>query len=171
MKFLVLVFLSLFVISAPKKNLDIIDSLSMKAFNDLVKDKNSNFIPVLEEGPNYFYQLLISKIYENDLDVSNDTLYLNINKCKPEYLLINDLVQREIIFSITDISSLKNYQYSFLDTVSIDDINYIEDSNKEFAKAKIPKKKESFFKKYLEPIIITTSGLITIILLLSVRSS
>jgi len=56
-------------------------------------------------------------------------------------------------------------------SVEKESLTYIENSEFNFDKAILPPARQSFFKKYLEPIIVIGSTLVTVLLLFTVRSS
>ncbi|MDC1068921.1 hypothetical protein OAQ99_07160, partial [Candidatus Kapabacteria bacterium] len=96
---------------------------------------------------------------------------IDLVKYKPEYSWVGNKIRRQIDFSMSCFSNNFIANKSFVDTINYEDIEYIEESEFDFDKAVVPKKDGSFFKKYLEPIIIVGSTLVTVFLLFTVRSS
>ncbi len=102
--------------------------------------------------------------------LSNNVIYNPIKDSK-------DLVQR---VAETNLSYLCNrggskilsntYQNREIDTVSIDNIAWLERSELPFAKSALPKQEESWYKKYIAPAVVVTASVITAILLFTVRS-
>jgi hypothetical protein len=158
-----------------RKNIEIIDSLANVSYYELLDSLKqleiNNFSPIFNNSPEYLKTIFISKMYEMNFNKTGDNIDINILKYKPKYKLENDSLKREIIFLISSnyLGIFKNN--IFIDKISKDDINYIEDSEFQFDKAILQKEKSSFWKKYLEPIIIVGSSLITVLLLFTVRSS
>lgn len=158
-----------------KRNIDIIDSLANLSYENLLDSlasKNTiKFIPDFNDPPVYFKSIFISKMYELDFEIAGDSIDINILKYKPKYITENDSVLREINFLLSS-----NYlgileSNSFKDKISEDDIIYVEDSEFQFDKAILRKSKSSFWDKYLEPIILIGSTLVSVLLLFTVRSS
>ena len=86
------------------------------------------------------------------------------------------LMERKFILSgeyqINVLSSTLNadtFHYTLTDTISYDNIDFIENNSLPFTKSKLPD--EPFFPSLLEPVIAITAVAVTVILFFSVRSN
>lgn len=173
--FIISISCNLLFSNVARKNFEIIDSLANQTFLETlekIRKKNiDSFIPVFNDSPEYFKAIFISKMHELDFDLSGDSLKINFLKYKPNYVLNDDSIGRNIEFYLA-CNSLQIYTRKYYeDEFSKASLNYIENSEFQFDKAILPPEKQSFFKKYLEPIIVIGSTLVTVLLLFTVRSS
>jgi hypothetical protein len=172
--------------------LQIIDSLlesgySQILYNYHLNDKDTlNY--VLSDLPNYDYieHILLNTAQKNNIPTRKvnptnpDIHYIKIFPVRIEiiYRAVNDDFIRIITMQMNSAKFLPNGEikntlegkYHFTDTLSENDINFIEDETFPISKGKKEEKKMSFFDKILEPAIIVATSAITVILFFTVRS-
>lgn len=113
-----------------------------------------------------------------DKDLSSVKLIAEQFETKYSLIENEDYVKREIIMRITlymllksgELKRFDDFEIAYSDSVRRSIIPYIENKNLAFTRGEVPEKPKSFFKKILEPAIIVTSALITVIVLFTVRS-
>jgi hypothetical protein len=63
------------------------------------------------------------------------------------------------------------FEEIYQDTVRKEEINQINSEEQTFAKAEIPQEKPTVFEQIIEPLIIVTAAVITVVLLFTIRSN
>ena len=179
-------------LSAPNSNMQIIDSLLVlgytQLFNNYHLEGQDTLDYMFSEMPNYDYfeQLLLNTADNHNIQIrkANPTNvfnhYFKIFPVKIEILYKenNDNYTRTISINMNSAEFLPNgavknnfeHRYTFNDSLSEMDLNYIEDVAFPISKGKKEEKKLSFFDKILEPAIIVATSAITVILFFTVRS-
>lgn len=179
----------------PMRNIDIIDSLLYNYTTQLAQflaDNNIKSIDInLNSHPaeNFLKRNIVQAFAEKGIEVyqfNNDnkdreSLTLTVKEVTVKYQnnSRNDQVNRIFYISISgfirdkDQKLLSIPKSSIIHQDSIDwkDLDEVENSPFDFAKSPRPERKESFFKKIAEPVIIIGSALITLILLFTIRSN
>lgn len=197
-KFFVFIFViflgSLSLFSQTISNKKIIDSVLTEFSNKLIvkceEAKISRISLRYGDSPvNYFSDFINSKIIESKINIyepnslENSTNFLKLKISIPKfeinynYLegenLKRSLLSKFEVFKVDEsgeISLLLQEENAYSDTIINSDIQIIEDPLYPFTKGKIPKKKSNFFDEILEPAIIVSASLISVILFFSVRS-
>lgn len=159
-------------------NYNVLDSLSKSQSIDIantIKNNNLSEFEVHFKGP--FNPIIYKSNLINTLDSLNllnvsgaDSVNIDLIKYGVNYYLTdnNEKIKREI--QIKSFLFNKTLSNIYIDTISIDEIEYIEDSNFQELKSNIPKPKKTFIDFILEPVILIGTGLITVVLLFTVRS-
>jgi len=192
-----LIFLSITTLNANvQSNLEVVDSLLLgeldktsKYIKTVLFDKTElEIIDPYNFG--IFRSDVLQKLVENDVDFAGKNLgkfkyenglssntRIELTKISIKYeKLDGDSVKRSINIEYfmqlinANEEFYKNYKIDFSDNIPFDLINDIQSGPHEFLKSKVPKKDNSFFKKYTQPIIIIGSAVVSIILLFTIRS-
>ncbi len=178
--------------SAIRTNIEIFDSLSKKIANEFIKslefrESDSVFFSIKGEDNflikkhiygqlnNLNIVLLEKEAYStsNHLEVIVDDLKASFNITDEKDIYIREINVKYTFFQKVDgiIKSPLKFRESYQDTVRKSDINQINSENHSFAKAEIPLERPTIFEQILEPLIIVTAAVITVILLFTVRSN
>lgn len=193
--FIFVVFLdSLSLYSQTISNKNIIDSILIEFSNKLIvklyEAKISKISVRYSDFPvNYFSDFINSKLVASEIkiyepnSIVNNSNYLKLKINIPEFeinynLLEGENFKRTLILKFEafkvdesgEISLFHQEENAYSDTIMNSDIQLIEDPLYPFTKGKIPKKKSNFFDEILEPAIIVSASLISVILFFSVRS-
>jgi hypothetical protein len=81
-------------------------------------------------------------------------------------------VKYTIFFKAKGITRIPvEFEEIYQDTVSKEEINQINSEEQTFAKAEIPQEKPTVFEQIIEPLIIVTAAVITVVLLFTIRSN
>lgn len=111
-------------------------------------------------------------------EISNLTLIINNFEINYNAIDNSDKFQREVLLDFTTkyIDSKNNTillqdKYVYQDTISEAEINQVENSNFPITQGKKQKEESTFFDDILEPIIITGTIAVTVILLFTIRSN
>lgn len=180
------------VSSALRTNIDIFDSLTKRITEEFIKSSALNefdTVNLIFKGKddflikkhilNQFNKLNIIPI-ENWQSKQNNQLEIVIEELKTTIKNTDDKENfiREIFLKLTFFQKvnmvIKNpleYSENYQDTIRKTDINQINSENHSFAKAEIPEEKPTVFEQIIEPLIIVTAAVLTIILLFTIRSN
>lgn len=177
MIFLIIFLNSISISNELKDNYTILDSISQLHSKQITEFLLSKDVKKLKLKINSPYN---SVILESNLNIEfdrnnilnledGDTLNIKLIKYGVSYqLLNNDSLLRNIqVKSFIYNRTLENI---FIDSISREDINLIENSKFDELKSTIPPKKESLYHKILEPVIVIGSVIITVVLLFTIRS-
>lgn len=192
MNYYIFIILFLFcfkAVNAQDSNFDIIRNLFSESSIKII-EKNNNYgideitLAIKQSEASWLLeQMLVKNASDNNIKVmtkGGNKLNANILNIKIEYLLHenNDSLKRNIevdIFAsvlknneIIDISP-KSIVYS--DIITFDALDKIQSEEYMFANGDIPKKRVTFFEQYIEPIIITSAAILTVVLFFTIRSS
>lgn len=172
-----IVFLSSILFSQPSTNYKVLDSLANIQTNQIaktLKEKNKNefYLNIISPyNPIIFKSNLLENFNSFNLNniENSDTLSLYLIDYGVNYLSIDDdLLMRHI--KIKSMYENTNFFIEHKDTISRSELVIIENTNFEELKATVPNAKASYFDLFLEPIVAVTSGIITLVLLFTVRS-
>lgn len=140
------------------------EKLSMIVENPLTRILNDKGIKIYTSdstGGITKVQLAIRKafvVYEKD-PLDDDSLFRKI-----EFELEGTMIHESIIIPIPLLSNV------FVDKISRDDINNIENKAYEFTTADVPERDNWFYKSIIEPVIVVGTAAVAVILLFTVRS-
>lgn len=179
-------FLSNFALATElRTNKQIIDSLFDRFVTQAIfkiKNNLSNSYKVVGQNEfDYFNNKLTDILLENNIILNQNSitsLKLQINNLEIFYSENSDFTEREILFNAQiflidkdgNISSLHEINTLYKDKIEKNKISYIENHNFNFTKGKNTQKNSSFFKEILEPVIIVSSAILTVVLFFSVRT-
>jgi hypothetical protein len=122
---------------------------------------------------------------ENDIAVISDTAKsfthnININRFELKYLNYdqsNDSLIREFYLDAyisgknTKYQNFSKFAYKFSDTVSRADIPLLQSNSAHYVNAAIPERKKSFYERALEPAILVSAAILSVLILFTVRSN
>lgn len=187
-------FLTFFSLSAQtvKSNKEILDSFfldySLEIINKLSETRNSEIILKFDEtASSYFQDFLTNELLKSKIKIFTkagigDEL-LEIKVSLTDFQIIYELLpdddfKRSIRFKstcfITDkngsVNQLTNIKREFTDNLSADKMQTVEDPLLPVTKGKVPPPKSSWYDEILEPAIIISASVVSIILFFSVRS-
>jgi hypothetical protein len=145
----------------------------------------SQYIEGIRRNSQYIEGILISELSTRNLRFyysESDTiskLELLVNQFRIEYAKIPDeknKLKRTIAFSVSALIKRKSlainpFKFDTLatDTIDVESIGYIERDGSPF-KGELPPEKETFFDRYIEPIVVIVSSALVVLLFFSVRS-
>lgn len=129
----------------------------------------------------YFNDLLLNSISASKIKINENSpikIKLSIHELKINYIESKDKLNREIhiiasIFALDkngETKLLESINSSFKDTITEADINLIENDVFPFTIGKLPKAKNSFFDEIIEPIIVVSASVLTVVLFFSIRT-
>ncbi|MCX7737268.1 MAG: hypothetical protein N2319_11210 [Candidatus Kapabacteria bacterium] len=192
--FLLILFFAVFyqVSSALRTNIDIFDSLSKRITEEFIKSsafsefdtvnlifKGKDDFLVKKHILNHFNNLNIVT-FENEQSGSQNQLEIVIEELKTTIKNTDDKDNfiREIFLKYTFFQKvngvIKNpleFTENYQDTIRKTDINQINSENHSFAKAELPQEKPTVFEQIIEPLIIVSAAVLTVILLFTIRSN
>jgi hypothetical protein len=174
-----------------KTNYDIFDSLSTKYANDLYlqavagKYSEINFKITTTPSSDIVVREFANICIENDVNISSDsskiiTHNIVISRFDILYKIYKDcpdsLVREYILDSFISGENVKyqnysKFQYTYRDTVSRADLPFIQSNSAQFVNAPIPERSKTFFEKVLEPAILVSAAILSVIILYTVRSN
>lgn len=178
--------------SAIRKNIDIFDSLSQKIAEDFIKYNHFNNLDTLYLSINGKDDFLIRKhifrlfnnlnltLVENETNSALNSLDIVIEEMQTSLIrtperdsLIRKISVRYSFFPKENgiIKKPVEFLETYQDKVLSNDVNMINNENFSFAKAEIPGENPTFFEQIIEPLIIVTAAVITVILLFTIRSN
>lgn len=175
---------------SPNTNYQIMDSIANSyaelIYNETIKEKyeSINFHINNIAGSQLIEKHLADLCLDNDISPNNDT-----NSAITHKIVVNQFdviyqnhseVSDSLIRIVTLDSFIRAYKddnqqyfskkYIYQDTISREMVKYIESSNINFTKSAIPDEDKTFLEKALEPFILVSSAILTVIILFSVRS-
>lgn len=166
-------------------NKQIIDSI-FDAFLSRIaiqlKEKKITEIRVANIGEfSYFQNKLINELVKNNIRIDDNslvTIKLNIEDFQIQYIESNDELTRIIDINATlhflekngEIKLLDKLNTSYKDQLSVEDVSAVENSLFPFTQGNKPKPKKSLFEEIIEPVIIVSTAIITVVLFFSVRT-
>lgn len=190
MRFLIiLIFFSITKLFSYETNLKIISDIldnSSSAICDSILARNISELEVSfaeTESSRLFEQIFFKKCSQNNIKLlteSNNKLFLSLSDISINYKIADneDYCLRNIEVSNYAKLSLNNeiilispVVKSHSDTVELEQIPELQAGNYSFTKVKIPEPKYSFYKKYLQPILISSAALVTVVLFFTIRSN
>lgn len=129
----------------------------------------------------YFNNKLINALINNNIKIDNNsniTIKINFDEYKIQYIESKNELTRSIDIIATlylidingDTNLLDKLNTSFRDTIDPEHIPAIENAMFPFTKGNIPKPKKSIFDEIIEPVIVVSAAVITVILFFSVRT-
>ena len=166
-------------------NKQILDSIFNSFFSKnaiLLKTKKITQIGVSEiDQFSYFQNKFINELVSNDIKVDNNsaiTIKLNFDEFEIQYLESKDELTRVININVNLFLIDKNGQINLLDKlnttykdqIKAEDISAIENNLFPFTKGKIPKPRKSLFDEIIEPIVVVSAAVLTVVLFFSVRT-
>lgn len=150
-------------------------------FRSNLQELNDNIeVSLLNNSQELFKNKTIQWVRQKNF-ASDPEIFFYINNYQITYEQIEneDRYSRKISFNVECFLSqnlhnlqqkLLNQTYSYQDEIFSNQINVVENKNYPFTKGIISKNESDFFSEFLEPIIITGTIAITIVLLFTVRS-
>jgi len=165
----------------------LIKKFAEKIYIELQKFPDSSYSIKCTNHPlsQYIEGILISELSTRNLRFyysESDTipkLELLVNQFRIEYAKIPDgknKLKRTIAFSVSALIKMKSlpinpFKFDTLatDTIDVESIGYIERDGSPF-KGELPAEKETFFDRYIEPIVVIVSSALVVLLFFSVRS-
>lgn len=186
---IILFFFQSFGLYSQQTNLDIVKNLFSLASDSIIFDIKVNDIKEISinlpnsESTIFFEQIFLGKCQENNVKVlvSGGTLLdISITEIIVNYYLMEhkDSLKRTIevnlFYKYSHNNSIKANDVSnliFNDNILFDDTQFIESKDFSFTKSKLPKKKSTFFEKYVEASAITIAAILTVVLLFTIRSN
>jgi hypothetical protein len=183
--------------NVPQKNGLILDSLTKEISKSLIDFytflTGKNIVIKINDLP--ASSLIINQILINNKSVgmiihkpddSASSLYSKLELFVKDYSVNyyiypknNDSLIRQFNISIessiigkiaSDTNAVRTNKISYTDTISRQDIPYIENPEYKFAYMPLPKPQRTFWQDITQPVLIITTAIITIILLFTVRS-
>ncbi len=152
---------------------------------DKIKENNFDNVAFLESEvrPEYFFEYIILKTH-NSLNIESNSskilkIKLFINDFSIDYNNLNNgKIERQINLEITSFlieqdGSRKVFTHQtrkYKDTLDNIEPQDIEDPNYAFTKGKFPARKKTLFEEIIEPAIIISTSIISVVLFFSVRS-
>ncbi len=147
-----------------------------------LKEKKITEIRVANIGEfSYFQNKLINELVKNNIRIDDNslvTIKLNIEDFQIQYIESKDELTRIIDLNATlyflekngEIKLLDKLNTSYKDQLSVEDVSAVENSLFPFTQGNKPKPKKSFFDEIIEPVIIVSTAIITVVLFFSVRT-
>ncbi len=182
----ILIFFPQITISATN-NKTIIDSLISEFTTrtiQVLNEKNIDKINISTKSNfEYFNDNFINNLIDGNIQISSESpikLKLNVKDFSVEYFeLKSEDLQRKISLDFVvfleekdgDIKILNKQEFTYSDTISNNDLELIENSNYPFTKGKFPTKNKSIFDEIIEPVIIISAAIISVVLFFTVRSN
>lgn len=182
------IFILLFAITAfaQKKNLDIQDSLINNSIISIINNSEISKSPLGIEVEKHqadwmILQNAIKILNENNikyLDSSKSYFKFYIKSITPEYEQLNqDSLIRKISLKLSyvyysdgKILQSNDILRSYEDRISYDDIDNIQDMSYKFTSSSVPEPPTDFWDVYIEPVIVVSAAIVTVVLFFSVRS-
>lgn len=174
---------------AVESNINVISELiknSSEEICDELAEKNITEIEVSfyeDESSILLEQVFFKTCAERNIKLlteSTNKLFLSLSEISINYKITDnkDSCKRAISISPyvkltlnSEISIISTEKQLFIDSVEIDDLPELQESEYKFTKSKIPESKYSFYKKYLQPALITTVAVVTVVLFFTIRSN
>jgi len=182
----ILIFFPQITISATN-NKTIIDSLISEFTTrtiQVLNEKNIDKINISTKSNfEYFNDNFINNLIDGNIQISSESpikLKLNVKDFSVEYFeLKSEDLQRKISLDFVvfleekdgDIKILNKQEFTYSDTISNNDLELIENSNYPFTKGKFPTKNKSIFDEIIEPVVIVSAAIISVVLFFTVRSN
>ncbi len=174
-----------------KTNYEIFDSLanvfSENVYNQTVsgKYKKINFFISSSPASGLIEKAFTGRCISGSVTIQSDTLQpvthkITINRFELNYSLYHESADSLIrtFYLNTYISgsnpayqNYSEYNYLFRDTVSRDDLSLLQSISNQSVNAPIPEKQRTFYEKMLEPVILVSAAILTVVILFSVRSN
>ena len=195
MKKILIFLLSFFAINSVSlsitTNKQIIDSFlvdySHRISSKLQENRSSEIVLSFSENfPDYFANRITDELIKKNIKVFLKTskenvlvLKISLNEFNVTYQTAsNGNISRNIEFQPNcileeksgELSKFQNFQNKYADEINSEDLPYIEDSNLPFTKGKFPPEKSSWIDEILEPAIIVSASVLSVILFFSVRT-
>ncbi len=178
-----------------KTNFEVLDSLVagyvefiIKEFENYGSDKLA--IILTKHSAEWLFRKHLLERQKNKLLIFSDDSSFNTSSLKLE-IWINKLIvifdvkddDSEIIVreALIDVSTgltnadgislnLERYRNIYRDSISVNEIDKVQDGQYDFAKVKLPERERTLFEKIIEPAIVITAAAITTLLLFTVRT-
>ena len=176
-----------------KTNKQLLDSCLQEyslQINNLIQEiPNTGIFLKFDESPEYFQDFIISELISkknkiftkiNEAELNQIiNIKISFRNFKIEYVLLeNDTYRRDfeleansfIIDKNGEITNLKNFYSRMQDTLNSYELQIIEDPIYPFTKGKVPTSKSNWYDEILEPAIIITASIVSVVLFFTVRS-
>ncbi|OGU60298.1 MAG: hypothetical protein A2X64_03645 [Ignavibacteria bacterium GWF2_33_9] len=195
MKKILILLISLIAINsfsfAINTNKEIIDSFlvdySLKLAAQLQENGNSEIVLKFSENlPEYFANRITDELIIQNIKVFTKSTKINVLNLKIALNEFNIIYQNSSSGNILrtidfhpnciieeksgELSKFENYQNNFSDYLNSEDISYIEDVTLPITKGKFPPEKSSWIDEILEPAIVVSASVLSVILFFSVRT-
>lgn len=178
--------------SSIRSNLEIFDSLSQKIAEEFIKSDvlwdydtlsfsiaGKNDFLIRKHILNQFNKLNIvllekdTSLLQNQLKIVIDEMRVLLKSTQEKETYTREIkVKYTIFFKAKGITRIPvEFEEIYQDTVSKEEINQINSEEQTFAKAEIPQEKPTVFEQIIEPLIIVTAAVITVVLLFTIRSN
>lgn len=174
----------------PRSNYFIMDSLALNLTNNILVDcilskyKSINFKITDLPQSGIIKKHLANLCGGNEVLINNDTTNsithdIQINRFDVSYTNHddNDSIIRNFKIDVlisgekTLYQNFRTYNFEYTENVLRDDVPFIETSSRDFTKPPLPPIKKTFFEQAVEPFILVSSAILTVIILFSVRSN
>lgn len=144
--------INLFISSSPASGL-IEKAFTRRCIDSLTAFQSDSLLPVTHKININRFEMNYS-LYPESADSLIRTFYLDtyISGANPVY------------------QNFSEFNFLFCDTVSRDDLSLIQSISNQSVNAPIPEKQMTFYQKMLEPVILVSAAILTVVILFSVRS-
>ncbi len=182
-------FLQLLPLNALETNIEILDRLNQKAVSNIISQFKSNNLKInkleiSEHSSKSFLELkLFNALDTNKLLAADNSNILSINIITnnvkyAQYIYSQDSIIRtneisllaKIINTNSTVYNFKDLNYSIVDTINREDIEYIQAGEYRFTNSPLPIQKKTFWEELTGPAIVLGTALVTVFLLFTVRS-
>ena len=178
-----------FTLSAQESNFDVISQIADSSASELIANIQNvgvqSFTSEIAEHSAAWLleQKLLENATSNDIKVLSDTgskLKIEIAKLEVEYKLHpdSDSLYRNISMNLfaridhnNELINVSSADKLYSDVIGYDDAQLLQSGNYAFTNGIIPEQNNGFFEEYIEPIIITSAAIVTVILFFTVRSN
>lgn len=180
-----------FSVENTKTNYSVFDSLSRQFASEIIENhfkgkfSSVNYLITQIPASRLIEREFVNLCIENDIDVKNDTAnsithQINIDFFETKYLYYTgspDSLKRTItlqahIKSNKDLNeNFKTYNYEYYDLISRSQISALESISANYVNSNVPERKKSFYERALEPAILVSAAILSILILFTVRSN
>jgi hypothetical protein len=170
-----------------ESNKTIIDSLVSEFATRIIQVLNKKNIDKInistKSNFEYFNDNFINNLIDGNIQIDSESpikLKLVMKDISVEYFeLKSEDFQRRISLDFVvfleekdgSINILNKEEFTYSDTITSNDLELIENSNYPFTKGKFPTKNKSIFDEIIEPVIIVSAAIISVVLFFTVRSN
>ncbi|MBX3043971.1 MAG: hypothetical protein KIT33_08340 [Candidatus Kapabacteria bacterium] len=171
-----------------KTNYEIYDSMAVdfaeKIFENYIKQnyKEINYEINNIEASGLIEKALVDICLNNNIEIISDTLQhlshiIKINRFETKYYEIQsskDSLHRKIEFDAIlygDFKGVRTFHLENSDIVSREDVPLLESRSATYVNSAVPPRKKTFYEKALEPAILVSAAILSVIILFTVRSN